>query len=422
VKAGLPTMMRMRARAITSVGCLLAAALLAAAPAVAKLKAPGGAHVVKAGVSSLKVAWKDRSKGERRYELRVILADDSVKTKRLKANARKGKITGLDRGEHYIFEVGACGKGSRCGPLATGQAATLLAPFNGPHPSPNCETFPASDDFNDKVTTLSTHPRSDQIISSLPGDLHPDFGSNPEYGIPYVVVPPFQPPAKIRFTAYGDESDPGPYPIPPGAPIEGGRNSDGDRHVLVVERPSGQNGACKLYELYRSFEKGGPKNLWTGDSGAVFDLGSPLLGQRPDGWTSADAAGLPIYPGLVTLEEVRSGVIDHAIRITFSETRRAYIPPATHYASDSCNQNLPAMGERFRLRPGYDISGITGDARVIATALKQYGAIVADNGSNYFISGSTDPRWNDENLNQLKEIPASAFEVVAPQRQLVSGC
>jgi hypothetical protein len=401
---------------------LTAALLVASAPAEAKLKAPGGAHVVKAGVSSVKVAWKDRSKREKRYELTLTAAGESAKTKRLRANATRGKVGGLQRGTRYRFEVRACARGKRCSGPASGEAATLLAPFNGPHPSPTCEIFPSADDFNTKVVGLPTHPRSDQIIASLNGNLHPDFGSNPEYGIPYVVVPPFQPGAKIRFTAYGDESDRGPYPIPPGAPIEGGRNSDGDRHVLVVERPSVPGGACTLYELYRSFEKGGPKNLWTGDSGAIFDLGSPLLGQRPAGWTSADAAGLPIYPGLVTLEEVRSGVIDHAVRITFAETRRAYIPPATHYASDSCSQNLPAMGERFRLKPGYDLGDITGDARVIATALKQYGAIVADNGSNYFVSGSTDPRWNDDNLNQLKEIPASAFEVVTPQRQLVSGC
>lgn len=414
-----------RMEVMRKAGIVIAAALVAlAGPAssAAKLKAPGGAHVIKAGVSSIKVGWKDRSKGERSYLLAVVSTDDTEKVKRLRANAEKGKVTGLERGAAYRFEVRACKSSARCSPPGGGEAATLLAPFAGPHPDPGCAVLPASDDFNQKVVGMPTHPRSDQIIANLDGNLHPDFGSNPAYGIPYVVVPPFQPGAKIRFTAYGDESDPGPYPIPPGAPIEGGRSSDGDRHVLVVERPSGPGGACTLYELYRSFERGGPKNLWTGESGAVFDLGSPLLGQRPDGWTSADAAGLPIFPGLVTYEEVSSGVIDHAVRITFAETRRAYIPPATHYASDSCSQNLPAMGERLRLKSGYDIGGITGDARVIATALKQYGAIVADNGSNYFVSGSTDPRWNDENLNQLKEIPASAFEVVAPQRPVVDGC
>ncbi len=282
--------------------------------------------------------------------------------------------------------------------------------------------FPSADDFNTPVAGLPTAARSDQIVAGLGGDLHPDFGSNPRYGIPYVVVPPFQPEAKIRFTAYGDESDPGPYRIPPGAPVEGGGNADGDRHVLVVERPGSDGEGCTLYELYRSFEKGGPRNLWTGDSGSVFDLGSQLLGQRPDGWTSADAAGLPIFPGLVTKEEVDTGVIDHAIRITFEETRRAYIRPATHYASDSCEADLPAMGERFRLEAGYDLDGMTGDARVIATALKQYGAIVADNGSNWFISGSTDRRWDDDDLNQLKEIPGSAFEVVRPLRPTIDAC
>jgi hypothetical protein len=243
-------------------------------------------------------------------------------------------------------------------------------------------------------------------------NLHPDFGSNPSYGIPYVVVPGDQPGVPVRFGPYGDESDPGPYPVPPGAPIEGGRRSDGDRHLLVVRRPQAPGGACGLFELYRAREGGGARNAWRADSGAIFDLGTPLAGQRPDGWTSADAAGLPIYPGLVTYEEAASGEIDHAIRVTFEQTRRGYVSPATHYASDSCNAFRPPMGMRLRLAPGYDISGLTGTARVIAVAMKTYGLIVADNGSNWYISGSTDRRWNDENLNQLKEIPGSAFQVI----------
>ena len=166
----------------------------------------------------------------------------------------------------------------------------------------------------------------------------------------------------------------------------------------------------------------GAAALWSGDSGATFDLGAPLAGQRPAGWTSADAAGLPILPGLVTYEEVASGAIDHAIRITFEQTRRGYYPPATHWASSSCNSNRPAMGMRLRLSPGYDLSGFSGAALVIATALKRYGAIVADNGSNFFISGSTDRRWRDGNLNQLKGIPGSAFQVVAPSQAEVSDC
>jgi hypothetical protein len=400
----------------------VAACLAAAGATAAKLKQPGAVHVKKAGTESVTVAWKDRSKGEHRYEVRLEAPDDTVTVRKVAANRKSAKVKGLERGTPYGVSVAACGRGPKCGPPRFTRAATLLAPFNGPHPSLDCEVFPGADDFNTPVAGLPKSARSNQMIAGLGGDLHPDFGSNPHYGIPYVVVPPFQPEAKIRFTVYGDESDRGPYPIPPGAPIEGGRRSDGDRHVLVVERPGAPGQGCSLYELYRSFEKGGARNLWTGDSGAVFDLGSPLLGQRPDGWTSADAAGLPIFPGLVTYEEVASGEIDHAIRITFEETRRAYIRPATHYASDSCNQNLPAMGERLRLKAGYSLAGMSGDARVIATALKQYGAIVADNGSNWFISGSTDPRWDDDDLNQLKEIPGSAFEVVRPLRSSVDAC
>jgi hypothetical protein len=202
--------------------------------------------------------------------------------------------------------------------------------------------------------------------------------------------------------------------------VEGATSGDGDRHALVVRRPRREGGPCRLYEIYRSFYEGGRGNRWSGDSGAVFDLGSPLP-QRPAGWTSADAAGLPIFPGLVTYEEVRSGEIDHAIRITFERTRRAYIAPATHLASDSCNPDRPPMGLRLRLAAGHDISAITGDARVIAEALKRYGAIVADNGSNWFISGSTDRRWKDGNLDRLKSIPGSEFEVVRPASTVVIG-
>lgn len=301
------------------------------------------------------------------------------------------------------------------------RTATLLAPPGGPHPDPWCATFPAADGFNRDVSAAAVAAGSDRIIERIDADggdfIHPDFGSDPRYGIPYVVVPAAQPGVPIRFGAYGDESDPGPYPVPPGAPIEGGRRSDGDRHVLVVRRPRSPGGDCRLFELYRGRELGGAGNAWSADSGATFDLGAPLAGQRPDGWTSADAAGLPIYPGLVTYEEVQSGEIDHAIRVTFERTRRGYVSPATHYASDSCHPDRPPMGLRLRLDGGYDISALTGAARVIAVALKRYGLIVADNGSNWFISGSTDRRWDDEDLDQLKSIPGTAFEVVEPGPQ-----
>ena len=227
-------------------------------------------------------------------------------------------------------------------------------------------------------------------------------------------MPGNQPGVPIRFGAYGDESDPGPYPVPPGAPIEGGRRSDGDRHVLVVRRPQAPAAPAGCSSSTGHASAAAPATPGAAIPGAIFDLGAPLAGQRPDGWTSADAAGLPIYPGLVTREEVAAGEIDHAIRVTFEQTRRAYVSPATHYASDSCHRYRPAMGLRLRLGDGYDISAMTGGARVIATAMKRYGLIVADNGSNWFISGSTDRRWNDENLNQLKSIPGSAFEVIDP--------
>jgi hypothetical protein len=240
-------------------------------------------------------------------------------------------------------------------------------------------------------------------IDSHGGDhLHPDFGSPREYGFPYSVVGAGQRRLPIRYTAYGNESDGGPFPVPRGAPVEGGSGSDGDRHVLVVDRA-----ACVLYELYRAFPRGG---RWDADSGAEWDLRSTA--GRPDSWTSADAAGLPIFPGLVRREEVATGRLEHAIRVTFESTRDAWVHPASHCAGDTANPNAPAMGTRLRLRAGYGLGGFSGDARVIATALKRYGMIVADNGSNWFFSGSSDRGWDDENLGQLKRIPGSAFQVV----------
>ena len=216
------------------------------------------------------------------------------------------------------------------------------------------------------------------------------------------MVPPTQPAVPIDYVAYGDESDPGPFPIPPDASVEGGAASDGDRHVVVV-----QSGSCELFELYRAFPSG---SGWRADSGARFDLGSNAL--RPLGWTSADAAGLPILPGLVRYEEVAAGEIRHAIRVTFSQTRRGYVLPATHFASASDAADLPAMGLRFRLQASFDVSTLTGQARVIAVAMQRYGLIVADNGSNWFFQGAPSRGWSDEDLNQLKSIDGSWFEVV----------
>jgi hypothetical protein len=260
--------------------------------------------------------------------------------------------------------------------------------------------------WNQNISKAPVAANSAKVIAYIDGQggdhLHPDFGSPREYGFPYSVVGAGQRKVPVNYIAYGSESDRGPFPIPGGAPVEGGNGSDGDRHVLVVDR-----GNCVLYELYRAFQKGGH---WNADSGSRWDLRS--VAGRPDSWTSADAAGLPIFPGLVRRDEALAGEIDHAIRVTFESTRNAWVHPASHCAGDTDNPNAPAMGTRLRLRAGYGLGGFSGPARAIAEALKRYGMIVADNGSNWYFSGSSDRGWDDENLNQLKRIPGSAFQVV----------
>ncbi len=267
-----------------------------------------------------------------------------------------------------------------------------------------CRVFPVDNPWNRDISADSADPNSANYITHMNGSskfLHPDFGSNPGYGIPFLVVPGTQPKVPVTF-AYADESDPGPYPIPPDAPIEGGASSTGDRHVLVLDKDS-----CLLYETYDSHYVGPG---WSCGSGAVFDLSSNRL--RPDYWTSADAAGLPILPGLVRYDEVAAGQVRHAIRFTAQSTQRGFIHPATHYASSNTDPNAPPMGLRLRLKATYDISRFTGAARVILIALKKYGMILADNGSDWFFTGASDSRWNDTDLNQLKIVPGSAFEVV----------
>lgn len=265
-----------------------------------------------------------------------------------------------------------------------------------------CEVFPADNPWNRDISRDPVDPLSDRYIANIQshGDpnLHPDFGANPDYGIPYVVVPAAQPRVPIRFTEYGDESDPGPYPIPPDAPIEAGR----DHHVLVV-----QQGACRLFELYHAARQGAG---WTAGSGATFDLRSNRL--RPREWTSCDQAGLPILPGLVRYDEVMQGEIRHALRVTFEHTQAAWIEPATHPGGDDHDAEAPPMGLRMRLKASYDAASLRGQARVIAVALQRYGMFVADTGGNWYVSGSTDRRWNDHDLEQLKAIPGTAFEVV----------
>ena len=268
-----------------------------------------------------------------------------------------------------------------------------------------CPILPADNPLNQEVASLPASPDSKAYVESigLTAHLHPDFGNNPGYGIPYAVVGPEQPKVPIRFTAYRSESDPGPYPVPSEAAIEGGgKSGKGDKHVLVV-----QEGSCTLYELYKATRR---RNGWSAFSGAVFNLRSNAL--RPERWTSADAAGLPIFPLLARAPEVQAGAIDHALRVTVPASQRGYIHPATHFASSSSDPRLPPMGLRLRLNAGYPLSGFSGQALVIMQALKRYGLIVADNGSPWYITGAPSPGWNEAQLQQLKSVPGSAFEAV----------
>ncbi|MEA2451741.1 MAG: hypothetical protein QOG04_451 [Actinomycetota bacterium] len=280
------------------------------------------------------------------------------------------------------------------------------APLPG---APECPIFPADNQWNLPVDDLPVLGNSDAIVRSigLSTGLHPDFGSGryqgARIGIPFVTVPGDQKKVPVRFR-YAGESDDGPYPIPKDAPIEGGRGSDGDRHVIVVDKA-----ACKLYELFAAYPRDGGAS-WRAGSGATWDLNSNHL--RPKGWTSADAAGLPILAGLVRYNEVADGVIDHALRFTVSETRRAFIYPARHYASDLTRRSLPAMGQRLRLKQGFDISGFPAQVQVILKALKRYGMIVADNGSDWYISGAPNGGWNNSALHRLGEVHGRDFEVV----------
>lgn len=269
------------------------------------------------------------------------------------------------------------------------------------------QIFPSSNAWNMPVDTMPVDPNSANLIASIGPNtgLHPDFGANYNggpFGIPYIVVPGTQ--AKVNVTfQYSDESDPGPYPVPANAPIEGGSSSSGDRHVLIIDRDH-----WKLYELYSAYPQS--NGSWTAGSGAVFDLTNGTI--RPAGWTSADAAGLPILPGLVRYDEVHAGAINHALRFTVATTRHAYVAPARHYASSNMSANVPPMGMRVRLKASFDISGFPADAQVILKALKKYGMMVADNGSNWYISGAPDARWSDDDMDTLKTVQGSNFEVV----------
>jgi hypothetical protein len=272
-----------------------------------------------------------------------------------------------------------------------------------------CPVFPMDNVWNTAIENLPVDSNSAAYIATIGADkgLHPDFGSGTwdggPIGIPYNIVPGTQPKVPIEFD-YADESDPGPYPIPPDAEIEGGSDSDGDRHVLVLDKDD-----CILYEIWWSWPQ--PDGSWYAGSGAIFDLQSHDL--RPSGWTSADAAGLPILPGTVRYDEVASGEIRHALRFTAPQTRRAYLWPARHYASSLTGSNYPPMGQRFRLKTTFDISEFSQEVQVILQALKKYGMILADNGSAWFISGAPDERWNNDLLvGEFALVKGSDFEAV----------
>ena len=286
------------------------------------------------------------------------------------------------------------------------------APTQPPPAIAGCNIFPADNVWNTPVDGLPLDPNSKAYVDTIGADapLHPDFGSGDwppgsgvPIGIPYVDVPGDQPPVPVTFL-YDEESDPGPYPIPPDAPIEGGSDSEGDRHVLVLDR-----GHCLLYELFDAYPRDGG-SYWEAGSGAVFDLGSHAL--RPAGWTSADAAGLPILPGLVRYDEVAGGAIHHALRITAPQTRQDYVWPARHFASDLTGERYPPMGQRFRLRADFDTSSFSPEVQVILRTLKRYGMMLADNGSAWYLSGVPDERWDNDILRELRQVQGSDFEAV----------
>lgn len=268
--------------------------------------------------------------------------------------------------------------------------------------------LPDDSPWHEDISDAPVDPNSDRILERVGWDkpLRADFG--PEWegapiGIPYVVVAGDQERVPVSLL-YGDESDPGPYPVPPDAPIEGGPDGDGDRHVIVLDRDNWQ-----LYELFNAFPN--DDGSWKADSGAIWNLNESQV--RPAGWTSADAAGLPILPGLVRYDEVVGGrKLEHAMRFTLAKTRRAYVHPASHWASEHDDDDLPPMGMRVRLKADYDLSGFSPEAKVILTALKKYGMILADNGSDNFISGAPDARWNVDNLRQLMRVTTKDLEVV----------
>jgi hypothetical protein len=295
-------------------------------------------------------------------------------------------------------------------PTSGAATSTPTQPPAGP-----CQVFPPDNYWNRTITHLPLHPQSAAYINSIGLNevLHPDFArgswQGETIGIPFIEVPGTQPRVPMTFQ-YASESDPGPYPVPTNAPIEGGPNALGDRHVIVIDRDN-----CVLYEMYKAYPNA--DGSWRAGSGAKWSLNSNAL--RRAGWTSADAAGLPIRPGLVTYDEVASGVIRHAIRFTTQRINSAYIWPARHSDGDFSDSNVPPMGVRLRLKAGVDISGYPARVRVVLQALKDYGMVLADTGGPLNISGTHDSRWNDAEMNQMEGIRAADFEVVDTSGMMV---
>jgi len=296
------------------------------------------------------------------------------------------------------FTVNGSAQATACSGMSLGPGASL----NGVLP------FPASNAWNQNISTAPVDPNSNALIGFIGGTIgiHPDFGSGQynggSIGIPYTIVGAQQAPVNVTFNAYGDESDPGPMPIPANAAIEGFPNP-GDQHLLVLD-----NGNCWLYELYGASVNS--NGSWNAASAAVWDLEN--YNQRPLTWTSADAAGLPIFPGLARYDEVASGSIKHALRFTLQHSRVAFVSPATHWAANSTNVNAAPMGMRLRLKSSFNTSTFSPANQVILEALKQYGMIMADNGSSMFVSGAPDARWDNSDLHALGQVKVSDFEVV----------
>ena len=354
--------------------------------------------------SSVKLTWTDNSTNESGFKI----YRNNIFLKQISANQESFTDTNLDK---KIYQYGVSTVDASSESIRVSISIDLR---EDPKPGITCKIFPETNTWNKDISDLPVHPNSDNYINSIAADtkLHPDFGTvwnNAPNGIPYNIVDKNTPKQNVVFK-YADESDAGPYPIPESPKIEGGVNSDGDRHIILLDKDD-----CKLYELFNAFPPNSPQNgnkrNWQAGSGAIFDLNSNKL--RPNGWTSADAAGLAIFPGLVRYEEaVTEGEIKHALRFTVKQTQKAYIHPATHYASNSTDANLPPMGLRLRLKKEYDISSFSAEVQVILTALKKYGMFLADNGGDMFISGVPNPKWNDDHLAELKQVPASAFEAV----------